>query len=363
MNTASPSLIVELGERSYPIYIGANLLSDGDMLRSNVSSAQVLIVSNKTLAPLYLDRVVGHFPKTDYQCAVHVIPDGECHKTLQCLEGFFTALMRHRFDRGCCLLALGGGVIGDMTGFSAACYQRGVRFVQVPTTLLAQVDSSVGGKTAVNHPLGKNMIGAFHQPSAVIIDTNALDTLPAREYSAGLAEVVKYGAIRDPRFFAWLEENMPQLMARSSTALVHAIRESCRNKAEVVSADERESGQRALLNFGHTFGHAVETAMDYKGWLHGEAVACGMALAARLSVNCGMLAPAAAERLERLLVAANLPIHLPQGLDRKELLKLMRHDKKTRSGKLRLILLEALGQARIVGDRTEAEILAVLRAT
>ncbi len=281
------TLDVDLGVRSYPIHIGPGLIDDPELYRPHVSGSQVLIVTNEIVAPLYLDRVEQAL--RGFQLARVVLPDGEKYKNLEVWNRIMDALLENRFARDCTLVALGGGVVGDMAGFAAACYQRGVAFIQVPTTLLAQVDSSVGGKTGVNHALGKNMIGAFHQPRAVIADTDTLSTLPDRELSAGVAEVIKYGLIRDREFFYWLEANIGPLLERDTEALTFAIERSCRNKAEVVAADEREAGQRALLNLGHTFGHAIETGMGYGAWLHGEAVGTGMCMAADLSFRLGWL--------------------------------------------------------------------------
>ena len=279
------TLTVDLGDRSYPIQIGQGLLDEADLLTAHISGRQVMVVSNTTVAPLYLDRVLASLD--GLETATVILPDGEQYKTLDTLNTIFTALLEQRFNRGCTLVALGGGVVGDITGFAAASYQRGVAFLQVPTTLLAQVDSSVGGKTGVNHPLGKNMIGAFHQPGCVVIDTDTLDTLDDRQLAAGLAEVIKYGLIYDADFFAWLEENVSAIMARNKMALARAIERSCTIKAEIVAADERESGMRALLNLGHTFGHAIETGTGYGNWLHGEAVATGMLMAVDLSARHG----------------------------------------------------------------------------
>ena len=267
------TLNVDLGDRSYPIFIGSQLLGKPEMVVPYIKGTQVMIVTNETVAPLYLQQAQAAFG--DFDCQTVILPDGEQYKNLQTLDRVFDALLSHQFDRHCTLVALGGGVIGDMTGFAAACYQRGVDFIQIPTTLLAQVDSSVGGKTGVNHPLGKNMIGAFHQPSCVVIDTDTLDTLDDRQLSAGLAEIIKYGLIRDLEFVVWLEDHMDKLLARKPAEISYAIETSCRSKAEVVAEDERESGVRALLNLGHSFGHAIETGAGYGNWLHGEAVAAG----------------------------------------------------------------------------------------
>jgi 3-dehydroquinate synthase len=307
-----------------------------------------MVVSNDVVAPLYLEKLLAGLSR--YQHEVLILPDGEHHKTLDTTGLIFDRLLEKRFDRGCTLLALGGGVVGDITGFAAACYQRGVDFVQVPTTLLAQVDSSVGGKTGVNHPRGKNMIGAFHQPRCVIADTVTLDTLPEREYCAGLAEIVKYGLIGDADFFDWLEAQMPGLRSRDPEMLAHAIECSCADKAEIVSQDERESGVRALLNLGHTFGHAIEAGLGYGRWLHGEAVAVGTMLAADLSARLGWLDSAAVERVGALLQRAGLPVKPPAELTPARLLELMAVDKKVAQGNLRLVLLRAIGRAVVSSD-------------
>jgi 3-dehydroquinate synthase len=352
------TLTVDLGERSYPINIGAGLLGKAELWRRHIPGRQVLVVTNQTIAPLYLEQVLMGLD--GLETAEVILPDGEQHKNLATLEGIFDVLLARRFDRRCTLIALGGGVVGDMTGFAAACYQRGVNYIQIPTTLLAQVDSSVGGKTAVNHPRGKNMIGAFHQPRCVLADTDTLDTLPDREFSAGLAEVIKYGLIRDADFLAWLEANLDELLAREPRALAHAIARSCRNKADIVIADEHEGGMRALLNLGHTFGHAIETGLGYGEWLHGEAVAAGMVLAAELSARLGWLDEAAVARVRALLLRARLPVVPPPSLSSDDFLALMAVDKKVQDGRLRLILLKALGQA-VIADRIEtAQIVATL---
>jgi len=299
------TLNVELGERSYPIHIGRDLLGRKDLIADAISGTQVMIVSNETIAPLYLEKARAAF--SDYECEAVILPDGEQYKNLQTLDIIFAALLTHHFDRHCTLVALGGGVVGDMTGFAAACYQRGVSFIQIPTTLLAQVDSSVGGKTGVNHALGKNMIGAFHQPQTVIIDTDTLETLDDRQLSAGLAEVIKYGLIQKNDFTIWLEQHMDKLLARNPDYIAEAVKISCQSKADVVAADEKESGIRALLNLGHTFGHAIETGMGYGNWLHGEAVAVGMLMAADLSMREGWLNATDVKRVEDLIDRANLP--------------------------------------------------------
>jgi len=344
MNT----LTVELGERSYPIFIGQGLLDKPELLTQHVQGRQVMVVSNDTIAPLYLDRVREIF--SDFELATVILPDGEQYKNLDTLNLIFTALLENKFNRGCTLVALGGGVVGDITGFAAASYQRGVAFLQIPTTLLAQVDSSVGGKTGVNHPQGKNMIGAFHQPACVLIDTDTLDTLDDRQLAAGLAEVIKYGLIRDAAFFDWLEQNIELLKARDKQALAYAIERSCALKAEIVAADERESGQRALLNLGHTFGHAIETGTGYGNWLHGEAVATGMLMAADLSARHGWLSPDAVRRTEKLLQQSNLPTNAPDEMDTARFLELMAVDKKVVDGGLRLVLLKAIGDAVLTSD-------------
>lgn len=340
-------LDVSLAERSYPIYIDRGLLGQ-DLIRRHVRGNQVMVVSNETIAPLYLESVTKGL--ADLQCDTLILPDGEQHKTLATLERIFDALMAHRHSRTTTLVALGGGVIGDMVGFAAACYQRGVDFIQVPTTLLAQVDSSVGGKTAVNHPRGKNMIGAFHQPRAVVIDTAVLDTLPEREFAAGMAEVIKYGLIRDPGFFQWLLDNQTALAAREKAPVAEAILRSCRNKAEVVAADETEQGNRALLNLGHTFGHAMETFTGYRDWLHGEAVAAGMVMAARMSLELGWLNQADLDRVSDSLAAWKLPVTAPEGMARADFSELMALDKKVQNGRLRLVLLNQIGDALVTGE-------------
>jgi len=342
------TLEVDLGERSYPIHIGPGLIGKPELYRPHIGGSQVMIVTNETVAPLYLDRVENTL--AGFRRERVVLPDGEKHKNLQVWNRIMDGLLSGRFARDCTLVALGGGVIGDMAGFAAACYQRGVAFIQVPTTLLAQVDSSVGGKTGVNHALGKNMIGAFHQPECVIADTQTLDTLPDRELSAGIAEVIKYGLIRDPEFFGWLEANMGRLLSRDAEALAYAIERSCRNKAEVVTADELEAGQRALLNLGHTFGHAIETGMGYGAWLHGEAVGAGMCMAAEMSARLGWLEAEAAERTRALIAAARLPVQAPSDLSPERLRDLMAVDKKVLDGRLRLVLMRGIGKSLVTAD-------------
>ncbi|WP_455381009.1 3-dehydroquinate synthase [Acidihalobacter prosperus] len=342
------TLTVDLDIRSYPIFIGSGLLDKTHLLREAITGSSAFIVTNETVAPLYLQTVQALLTGIRHEAVC--LPDGEAYKTIETLDIIYTALLKGHYDRSTTLIALGGGVIGDMTGFVAATYQRGVNFVQIPTTLLAQVDSSVGGKTGVNHPLGKNMIGAFHQPRAVIIDTQTLDTLPDRELSAGIAEIIKYGLINDAPFFKWLEEHMDALLDRDSDSLAYAIEQSCRNKAHIVAADEKESGFRAILNLGHTFGHAIETGVGYGTWLHGEAVACGMYMAASMSANMGWLEQSALNRIRMLLHRARLPTTPPTALTPDRFRSLMSVDKKVIDGHMRLVLLRGIGQAEIVTD-------------
>ncbi|MCO6439609.1 MAG: 3-dehydroquinate synthase [Nitrococcus mobilis] len=333
---------VDLKERSYPIYIDQGLLEKAELLHRHIPGTQVLVVTNETVAPLYLERVCTAL--AGFDLGQVILPDGEQHKTLETATRIYDALIDQGCNRSATLVGLGGGVVGDITGFVAATYQRGVHFIQIPTTLLALVDSSVGGKTGVNHPRGKNMIGAFHQPRCVLADTATLGTLPEREFRAGIAEVIKYGLIQDYAFFQWLERHLTRVLARDPAALMYIIEQSCRNKAYVVAADERESGQRALLNLGHTFGHAIETATGYREWLHGEAVAVGMCMAAHLSASMGWMSAKAFERTESLIQAAGLPV-LPPPLSPDALRKLMAIDKKASNGRLRLVLLEGIGSA------------------
>ncbi len=342
------TLDVDLGARSYPIYIGRGGLSKGALFSPHVKGGQVMVVTNETVAPLYLDMCLNSL--RNFECETVILPDGEQFKTLVTLNDIFTALLEKRCNRRVTLVALGGGVIGDMAGFAAACYQRGVPFIQVPTTLLSQVDSSVGGKTGVNHALGKNMIGAFYQPQCVIADTDTLKTLDDRQLSAGIAEVIKYGLIADEAFFVWLENNLPKLMARDPDALAHAIEVSCKNKAKVVAADETEQGVRAILNLGHTFGHAIETGMGYGEWLHGEAVAVGMMMAAELSSRLGWLSTEDVARTRRLLLQAKLPVQGPKDLSVDQYVAHMAVDKKVLSGKIRLVLLREIGRAVVSED-------------
>ena len=349
------TIVVELGSRSYPIHIGPDLIAKPDLY--GLEAKQVLIVTNDVVAPLYLKAVQTALRGRELTTVV--VPDGERHKTLATFTTVLDRLVDARFHRDCCLVALGGGVVGDLTGYAAASYQRGVDFVQVPTTLLAQVDSSVGGKTAVNHPRAKNMIGSFHQPIAVVADLSTLRTLPPRELGAGLAEIVKYGVIVDAPFFAWLEEHVDELRRLDSAALTHAIRRSCEIKAAIVAEDEREQGRRALLNLGHTFGHALESIGNYERWLHGEAVAIGIVLAARTSAALGLVAPRDCDRIERLLHRAGLPTKAT-GVDAAGLIEHMRGDKKADREGLRLILIRALGEAVVTRAPAEDTLRAVL---
>ncbi|MFC4259087.1 3-dehydroquinate synthase [Marinobacter lacisalsi] len=347
-------LRVELGDRSYPILIGKGLLGSFD-LTPYVSGRTVMIVTNTTVAPLYLEQARNSFPG----CQVDevILPDGEAFKNWETLNLIFDALLKNRHSRKTTLVALGGGVVGDMAGFAAACYQRGVDFIQIPTTLLSQVDSSVGGKTGINHPLGKNMVGAFHQPRSVLIDTDTLQTLPQREISAGLAEVIKYGLIREPDFLAWLEGAMASLTSLDSEALTEAIYRSCVCKADVVAQDEREEGLRAILNLGHTFGHAIETHAGYGNWLHGEAVGAGMVMAADLSKRLGFITDEDLRRVKSVIVSAGLPTGVPDDMTSDHFMNLMAVDKKNVNGQLRLILLRSLGDAEVT-DRFSPDALA-----
>jgi 3-dehydroquinate synthase len=353
------TLQVDLGERSYPIHIGEQLIDRGELLSCHIRGQQVAVVTNETVAPLYLERLTRSL--AGFAVTPVVLPDGETHKNWQTLQLIFDSLLSARHDRRTTVIALGGGVIGDMAGFAAACYQRGVDFIQVPTTLLSQVDSSVGGKTGINHPLGKNMIGAFYQPQAVIIDTATLTTLPARELSAGLAEVIKYGLICDEPFLGWLEEHMDRLRALDGQALTEAIQRSCAAKARVVGADERETGIRATLNLGHTFGHAIETDQGYGNWLHGEAVAAGTVMALEMSYRLGWIQAAERDRGIRLLVRAGLPVVPPATMTPDDFLRHMAVDKKVMNGQLRLVLLRQLGDAVVTGEFPRDVLEATLR--
>jgi len=349
------TLQVSLGDRSYPIYIGQDLLSQPELLTQHIKGNEVLVVSNTTVAPLYLQQVLDLL--TDFRCESVILPDGEEFKTLEVMNQIFDSLLKSRFSRRVTLIALGGGVIGDMTGFAASCYQRGVPFIQIPTTLLSQVDSSVGGKTAVNHALGKNMIGAFYQPQCVIADTQTLNTLDDNQLSSGLAEVIKYGLINDPEFFNWLEDNISGLRQRDQALLAEAIERSCQDKADVVAQDELEQGVRALLNLGHTFGHAIETGMGYGNFLHGEGVAVGMVMAADLSQRMDWISLADVERVKKLILAAGLPITVPAGMTADRFMALMSVDKKVQDGQIRLVLLKGIGQA-VMSDDYSAQKLA-----
>ncbi len=353
-------LNVELGNRSYPILIDAGLIGRADMLERYVPARDLAVVSNTSVAPLYLPALVAALGRQRRLLEV-ILPDGEAHKTLANVARVLDVLVANRFGRDCAIVALGGGVVGDLAGFTAACYQRGVSFVQVPTTLLAQVDAAVGGKTAVNHPGGKNLIGAFHQPAAVLADTATLATLPPRELRAGLAEVIKYGLICDAGFFAWLEAHLPQLLAGEAAALVHAVRRSCEIKAAIVGRDELEQGERALLNLGHTFGHALESATGYRAWLHGEAVAAGLVMAAQMSRACGLLAPQDADRVRSLVERAGLPTRIP-GVAPAAVLEHMRIDKKVKGGRIRLVLLRGIGAACLTADYPESALQDTLQA-
>jgi len=342
------TLQVDLAERSYPIYIGADLLRRADLLAPHIIGRQVAVVTNETVAPLYLDALKAALG--GYAVTAIVLPDGEAFKTWEILQQIFDGLLGARHDRHTTVIALGGGVVGDMAGFAAACYQRGVNFIQIPTTLLSQVDSSVGGKTGINHPLGKNMVGAFYQPQAVLIDTTSLATLPARELSAGLAEVIKYGLICDEPFLSWLEQHMPALRALDQEALTAAIERSCAAKARIVGVDEREAGLRATLNLGHTFGHAIETQQGYGVWLHGEAVAAGTVMALEMSQRLGWITLAERNRGIRLLQAAGLPVVPPQDMTPEQFLAHMAVDKKVLDGQLRLVLLRHIGEAVVTSE-------------
>ena len=355
------SLNVELNERRYPIYIGSGLLDQAELLLPYLKQPRVAVVTNETVAPLYLARFVGPLRQRGIKVTEVILPDGEAHKDWGTLNRIFDKLLSDQCERSTTLIALGGGVVGDMTGFAASCYQRGAPFIQVPTTLLAQVDSSVGGKTAINHPLGKNMIGAFYQPRLVLADTGVLTTLPIRELRAGLVEVIKYALIRDIAFLEWLEDNLDRLLARDQDALVRAILLSCRHKAEIVAADEQEHGERALLNLGHTFGHAIEAGMGYGAWLHGEAVASGTMMAAELSCRLGWLGRADVERIARIFLRVGVPV-MGAAMPTNKYLELMQHDKKVKDGKLNLVLLKRLGQAVLTDVVPQAEIGAAIEA-
>lgn len=355
------TLTVGLGERSYPIHIGSGLLGQAELLRAHLPRQRAAIITNTTVAPLYLAQLQVTLQALGVSSVPVILPDGEEYKNAETLNQIYDALLGNRCERTTPLIALGGGVIGDMTGFAAATYLRGVPFIQIPTTLLAQVDSSVGGKTGINHPLGKNMIGAFYQPQLVLADTDTLNTLPDNELAAGMAEVIKYGLIRDLPFLQWLEQNIEKLLARDTVALQYAIARSCQNKAEVVAADERESGERALLNLGHTFGHAIESGMGYGNWLHGEGVAAGSVMAADLSQRLGWIKPEDFARVRQLLQRARLPVVAPD-LGTEKYLALMGLDKKVEAGKIRFVLLRKLGQAVVEGNVPPALLQQTLEA-
>ncbi|KAK8674121.1 hypothetical protein V6N13_112419 [Hibiscus sabdariffa] len=353
-SSAAPTIVdVDLGNRSYPIYIGSGLLDQHELLQKHVHGKKILVVTNTTIAPLYLDKVVDALTRGNPNVSVEnvILPEGEKYKNMETLMKVFDKAIESRLDRRCTFVALGGGVIGDMCGFAAASFLRGVNFIQIPTTVMAQVDSSVGGKTGINHPLGKNLIGAFYQPQCVLVDTDTLDTLPDRELASGLAEVIKYGLIRDAEFFEWQEKNMEKLMARDPDALAYAIKRSCENKAEVVSLDEKESGLRATLNLGHTFGHAIETGLGYGEWLHGEAVAAGTVMAVDMSYRLGWIDSSIVKRVNDILVRAKLPTAPPETLTMEMFKSVMAVDKKVADGLLRLILLKGpLGNCVFTGE-------------
>ena len=355
------TLELDLGERSYPIHIGSNLISRADLYRNHLKGTFTAVVTNQTIAPIYADKVVKTLEGLGQKVRLVILPDGEAFKTWETLQKIFDALLESGADRKSTLVALGGGVIGDMTGFAAACYMRGIRFIQVPTTLLSQVDSSVGGKTGINHPLGKNMVGAFYQPQAVIADLETLKTLPPKELAAGLAEVIKHGAITDPEFFSWIEANVDALNNCDLQAMEHAVHRSCEIKSQVVALDEKEGGVRAILNFGHTFGHAIEAGMGYGEWLHGEAVGCGMVMAADLSARLGHLSDAESQRIKALIAALKLPTVPPQfGVTR--YMDLMSVDKKAEGGEIRYILLDGIGHS-VIKPVDEALVTQTLSAT
>lgn len=347
-------VLVSLEKRSYPIYIGSDLLSQTKYYKELIKTKQVMVVTDANVNKLQMDVVIKAL--SDFDVTPYVLQPGEEQKNLDNVNGIITELLNHRFARTSCLIALGGGVIGDMTGFAAACYQRGIQFLQLPTTLLAQVDSSVGGKTAVNHPLGKNMIGAFHQPCGVLADIGVLKTLPEREFKAGVAEIIKYGLIRDSSFFDWLELNMDSLLSQQTEALEYAIERSCINKAEVVSEDETEKGIRAILNLGHTFAHAIETGLNYSQWLHGEAVGLGLVMASYMSKLQGWLSEDEYERIVSLMRQAGLPDKIPASLDVNDLRGLMSVDKKVSHGKLKLVLLKSIGEAIVTDSFDESNL-------
>lgn len=349
MQTISVGISTESSQYNYPIYIGNNLLREPRLIVPHLNQKKVAIVTNATVAPLYLDRLINVLEKNEVNSIPIILPDGEEYKNLETLNQIFNSLLTNQCERNTTIIALGGGVIGDLAGFAAATYMRGVPFIQIPTTLLAQVDSSIGGKTGINHDLGKNLVGAFYQPRMILADSITLDTLPRREFISGIAEIIKYGLIRDYSFFEWLEKNMSRLLAREHGVLEEAIERSCKNKVEVVAADEREHGIRAILNLGHTFGHAIENAMGYGTWLHGEAVAAGTVLAAKLSERMHLIGNTEVERIKKIYSQAGLPIIVPD-LDTKKYLNLMGRDKKVESGNIRFILLKSIGNASVCSD-------------
>jgi len=344
-------LHVELGERSYPIYIDSKLFSKSNLLSNYIKGKRVCVVTNTVVAPLYLASVKSLL--TSYQVDEIILPDGEAQKSLDNFNVIMSHLLQHEHGRDSTLIALGGGVIGDITGFAAACYQRGIDFIQIPTTLLSQVDSSVGGKTAVNHPLGKNMIGAFYQPKAVLMDIDTLQSLPKREFSAGMAEVIKYGILGNKDFFVWLEQNIDAIKAGEQATIISMLETCCQCKADIVAADEKEAGLRALLNLGHTFGHAIEAQQGYGIWLHGEAVATGMVLAAKLAVTLNLLSASELRRIEQLIAAFDLPLEAPKDMGFEQFIKHMRRDKKNIGGKLRLIIPTSIGRSELRDDISE----------
>jgi len=352
------TLNLDLGERSYPIYIEPALLNKADLLTSHIRAKRICIVTNDVVAPLYLDTLKKKL--NDFVVDEVILPDGEAEKSLSNFDVIMSHLLQHEHGRDTTLIALGGGVIGDITGFAAACYQRGIDFIQIPTTLLSQVDSSVGGKTAVNHPLGKNMIGAFYQPKAVFIDIDSLSTLPAREFNAGMAEVIKYGILGDKDFFIWLEENISAIKSEDKNILASMIEKCCQCKADIVASDETEAGVRALLNLGHTFGHAIEAEQGYGKWLHGEAVATGMVLAAKLAVAMNLLEASELRRIELLISAFDLPVNAPEDMGFTEFIRHMRRDKKNIAGKLRFIVPTGIGQSEIRDDVTQEVLQQIL---
>ena len=355
------TLQVKLGDRSYPIHIGSNILDDTDSLMSHIHGQKVVIVSNTTVAPLYLHKVRALLQGK--QVVEVILADGEQHKNMETMQSILTQMLEQQCDRKSTVIALGGGVVGDITGFAAACYQRGINFIQIPTTLLSQVDSSVGGKTGVNHPLGKNMIGAFYQPQVVLIDIETLDTLDDRQFSAGMSEVIKYGLLRDRDFLDWLHNNMSDLMQRDKSLLMKAIHHSCEIKAEVVAEDEHESGVRALLNLGHTFGHAIETAMGYGNWLHGEAIAAGMVMAAELSQHMGWLSAKDVAYTRSIFKQANLPTKPPTEITQRQFNDIMAVDKKVLDGVMRLVLMKQLGKAVVTSKFDYQALQALLSRT